>query len=59
VLHLPATLVLSPAEDLWRQLSQLGVEKEPEPGYDRDDQASTFSNKEGAAGVLAHMERCR
>jgi hypothetical protein len=49
----------APAEDLWRQLSQLGVEKEPEAGYDRDDQASTFSNKDGAAGVLAHMERCR
>ncbi|WIA30230.1 hypothetical protein OEZ86_000321 [Tetradesmus obliquus] len=47
------------AEDLWRQLSQLGVEKDPQPGYDRDDAATVFSNKEGAAGVLAHMERCR
>ncbi|KAF6265347.1 hypothetical protein COO60DRAFT_1040845 [Scenedesmus sp. NREL 46B-D3] len=47
------------ADDLWRQLAQLGVEKEPEPGYDKDDQASTFSNKDGAVGVLAHMERCR
>jgi hypothetical protein len=47
------------ADELWQHLSQVGVEKEPQPGYDRDDQASTFSNKDGAAGVLAHMERCR